>query len=67
MNAFASGEAVARAVGFKPEKVQQEKVGRMESTLMGRLKRKSRLRVLPKLLGIPHAAFAEDLIAVARK
>lgn len=67
MNAFASGEAVARAVGFKLEKVQQEKVGRMESTLMGRLKRKSRLRVLPKLLGIPHAAFAEDLIAVARK
>ena len=55
------------AAGFKVEKIQYEQVGRMESTLMGRLKAETRLRVLAKLLGIPHAAFAEDLIAVARK
>lgn len=53
--------------GFKIDKLDYEKVGRMESTLMGRLKGKTRERVLAKLLGIAQAAFAEDLIAVARK
>jgi small neutral amino acid transporter SnatA (MarC family) len=53
--------------GFKIDKLDYEKVGRMESTLMGRLKGKTRLRVLAKLLGVAQAAFAEDLIAVARK
>ena len=57
-------------VGFKIDKLDYEKAGRMESTLMGWLKGKTRsagLRVLAKPLGIPHAAFAEDLVAVARK
>jgi hypothetical protein len=56
--------------GFKIDKLDYEKVGRIESTLMRWLQGKSRfagLRVLAKLLGIRYAAFAEDLIAVARK
>jgi len=58
------------AVGFRINKLDYEKVGRSERTLMGWLKGKTRsggLRALAKLLGIPHAAFAENLIVVARK
>jgi SAM-dependent methyltransferase len=58
------------AAGFKVEKVDYEKVGPIERTLIGGLKGRIRSAgryVLAKLLGIPYAAFTEDLIAVARK
>jgi len=55
---------------FRINKLDYEKVGRSERTLMGMAEREDPLwglRALAKLLGIPHAAFAENLIVVARK
>lgn len=69
MKACASEGAGARAVGFKVETVQYEKVGRIESTFMEWLKGETRsggLRVIAKLLGIRRGAFARDLIALVR-
>jgi len=58
------------AAGFKVENVDYEKVPCIKRTFVKSLKgriRSAGLRVLARLLGIPRGAFAEDLIAVARK